>query len=176
VLGVDPNPRFVLQFEALRRLMTPVPAFLLPLRLNQLPPGIGPFDTVFSLGVLYHRRCALLHLGRLRQRLARGGELVLETLTLPDGSAATLVPQGRYAGMRNVWAIPTIATLKAWLRSSRYRNVRVATTATTTSAEQRATDWSTARSLEHALQPGNPRFTIEGHPAPRRTFVVAERE
>ena len=54
-------------------------AHLLPLGIEQLP-ALEAFDTVFSMGVLYHRRSPLDHLWQLKDQLAPGGELVLETL------------------------------------------------------------------------------------------------
>lgn len=173
VVGLEPNPRFALQFEALRRLMPPVPASVLPLRLEDLPDGVNQFDTVFSMGVLYHRRSAARHLESLFSRLAAGGQLVLETLTLPEGSGQLLVPRERYANMRNVWAIPAKTTLLQWVRQAGFEAAEIVSTDKTTSEEQRATTWMPGHSLLQALARDDDALTVEGYPAPRRSVVIA---
>src|SRR5690606_31269080 len=110
VLGIDPTPLYVLQYLAVQHFMRSSKAFVLPLALENLPPNLRIFDTVFSMGVLYHRRSPIDHLIDLRNCLAPGGELVLETLVIDGEEGATLVPEDRYARMRNVWFIPSCAT------------------------------------------------------------------
>jgi tRNA (mo5U34)-methyltransferase len=174
-VGIDPMGRFLAQFTAVQRLLGgDPPVLLLPFTLEQLPP-LAVFDTVFSMGVLYHRRNPLEHLQQLKQQLRPGGELVLETLILPDESSALLIPKQRYAQMRNVYVIPSAATLCSWLSSSGFTYLRLVDQTPTTSAEQRCTDWSGQQSLRHTLNPQDPTKTIEGYPAPLRAIVVANR-
>lgn len=55
-VGIDPTQLFLCQFEAVRKLLgNDQRAHLLPLGIEQLP-ALNAFDTVFSMGVLYHRR------------------------------------------------------------------------------------------------------------------------
>jgi len=102
-----------------------------------------------------------------------GGELVLETLVIEGERGEVLVPEGRYAAMRNVWFIPTVAELEGWMRRCGYRDVRVVDISVTTVEEQRRTDWMRFNSLADFLDPGDPTRTIEGHPAPRRAILIA---
>ena len=68
------------------------------------------------MGVLYHRKDPAEHLARLKALIRPGGTLVLETLVLPqDQSDDVLIPPGRYARMRNVWAVPGVNVLEQWL-------------------------------------------------------------
>ncbi len=173
-LGVDPTWLFVAQFAALKRFMLPVPADVLPFALEELPEDLGPFDCVLSLGVLYHRRVPLDHLRALRKFIAKSGKLVLETLIVEGPEGYSLKPEARYAGMRNVWELPTSATLLRWLNCAGYRNVRLLDVSPTTLLEQRSTRWSSQHSLINVLDPTDPLKTIEGHPAPRRALLVAE--
>jgi tRNA (mo5U34)-methyltransferase len=173
VLGIDPAVLFVVQFEAIRRLTGKVGAHVLPLRLEDLPSGGRAFDTAFSMGVLYHRRDPHEHLAALRDTLRRGGELVLETLVLPGDHAEVLVPERRYARMRNVWHLPTAAALTGWLRGAGFADIRLIDVTVTTRDEQRSTEWMPFESLEAALDPDNPTQTIEGLPAPRRAILLA---
>lgn len=174
-LGVDPTWLFVAQFAALTRFMLPVPAYVLPFALGELPEDLGTFDCVLSLGVLYHRRAPLDHLNALRKFIAKGGKLVLETLIVEGPEGYSLKPEARYAGMRNVWELPTSATLLGWLHSAGYRNVRLLDVTATTPYEQRSTSWSSEHSLINVLDPTDALKTVEGHPAPRRALLIAER-
>lgn len=175
VIGIDPSPLFVIQHQAMRHFLGDHNTIVLPLGCEQLPPRLGAFDSVFSMGVLYHRRSPLDHLLELRDALRHGGELVLETLVIEGDEGATLVPQGRYAKMRNVWFIPSCATLVQWLRRCGLRDVRVVDVSLTTPAEQRTTDWMRFESLADYLDPADSSRTIEGHPAPRRAILTATR-
>ncbi|UCE90517.1 MAG: tRNA 5-methoxyuridine(34)/uridine 5-oxyacetic acid(34) synthase CmoB [Pseudomonadota bacterium] len=173
VIGIDPTQLYVAQFAALRRYAPASPVWVLPLGIEALPRGTAAFDTVFSMGVLYHRRSAQEHLRDLHRLLREGGELVLETLVFEGGSGEILEPPGRYAKMRNVWAIPACATLQAWIEDSGFDVVRVVDVTPTTVQEQRRTDWMHFESLADFLDPANPNLTVEGLPAPTRATVLA---
>jgi tRNA (mo5U34)-methyltransferase len=114
------------------------------------------------------------HLLELKACLRSGGELVLETLVIDGGAGQVLVPEDRYAQMRNVWFIPSCPTLLSWLKRCGYRNGRVVDISKTTAAEQRSTDWMRFQSLPDFLDPVNPALTIEGLPAPIRAVFIAE--
>ena len=175
VLGVEPAERFVYQFNAITRFTGAVPIRILPLPFEALPDHPAGFDTAFSLGVLYHRRDPWAHLQRLRSQLRPGGELVLETLIAPETHAPYLQPPGRYAKMRNVWFLPTLTTLHEWLRATGFVRSRTVSVTITTPAEQRSTPWMPFESLPDFLDPIDSARTREGHPAPCRAIVTAER-
>jgi tRNA (mo5U34)-methyltransferase len=175
VLGVDPHLLYTLQYWALRHFLREPVAYVLPLALEELPDNLQAFDTVFSMGVLYHRRSPFDHLLSLRNCLRAGGELVLETLVIEGEDGLALVPPGRYARMPNVWFLPTCNTLASWLVKSGYTEVRLIAVSTTTTAEQRSTPWMTFESLAEALDPADPTRTVEGHPAPKRAVFVARK-
>lgn len=170
VLGIDPMLLYVLQFEAICHFMPPVRACALPLRLTELPEE-KQFDSVFSMGVLYHQRQPGEHLSDLHKRVRKDGELVLETLVLPGKDREERTP-GRYARMRNVWRLPTVPLLLDWLGEAGFAERRVADVSRTTVEEQRSTDWMPFESLAAALNPEDPDLTVEGWPAPLRAIVV----
>ncbi|MGE0081392.1 MAG: tRNA 5-methoxyuridine(34)/uridine 5-oxyacetic acid(34) synthase CmoB [Thiohalomonadaceae bacterium] len=174
VLGVDPTLLYLAQFAAVRHFTGPVPAFVLPLGLEALPDS-GAFDTVFSMGVLYHRRDPHEHLARLHAQLRPGGELVLETLVIIGDGDDALVPAGRYAKMKNVWSIPSPRCAERWLCEAGFEDVRCVDDTVTTTDEQRATAWMRFESLRDFLDPSDPARTVEGHPAPRRAVFIARR-
>ena len=175
VLGVDPSRLFLMQFEAIKRYVGPqAPVHLLPMKMEDVPQRLQAFDTVFSMGVLYHRKSPLDHLQELHSALRSGGELVLETLVIEGELGEVLMPEDRYAMMRNVWFIPSPDTLMLWLRRSGFRNVRLVDLNRTTMDEQRPTEWMGFNSLKDFVDPNDPLKTIEGLPAPLRAVIVAE--
>ena len=97
VIGIDPTPLFVIQYWALQKYLKQADVWVLPAGIEQVPDKLQAFDTVFSTGVLYHRRSPMDHLRELRDCLRPGGQLVLETLVIEGELGATLVPEGRYA-------------------------------------------------------------------------------
>lgn len=178
VVGVDPSLLFLSQFLTLKHFIgEQIPAYFLPLTLEQLPvsPKGGAFDTVFSMGVLYHRRSPIDHIYELKAQLAPGGELVLETLVVPESFGQLLVPDDRYAQMRNVWFLPSVPELEIWLKRCGFENVRCVDLNQTSIEEQRPTEWMEWNSLESFLDPDDHNKTIEGYPAPLRAVMLCEK-
>ena len=173
-IGIDPTRIFLYQFHAAQRLLPANGAHLLPLRSEHLP-AFGCFDTVFCLGVLYHRRSPIDHLRELMSYLRPGGELVLETIVVPGDEYTILVPEDRYAKLANVWFLPSTAALENLLRRAGFKDVRTVDVNMTSLDEQQATEWMTFHSLEQFLDPENPELTAEGYPAPRRATLIATR-
>lgn len=172
VVGIDPTQLFLAQFWAVQHFMQNPDVNLLPLGIDDLPE-LKTFDTVFSMGVLYHRKSPMDFLQQLKRQLAPGGELVLETLIIEGDENTVLVPQDRYAKMRNVWFIPSAKALTKWLEKVGFKNVRLVSIDQTTLDEQRKTDWIDTESLEDFLDPNDATKTIEGYPAPLRAIFVA---
>lgn len=173
VVGIDPLLLNVLQFQVIRRLYGEAPVYVLPLGIEDLPYGLKVFDTVFSMGVLYHRRSPIDHLMELRDCLKAGGELVLETLVIDGGLGEVLLPEERYAKMRNVWFLPSCDTLISWLKRCGFQNIRLVDVSSTTVEEQRSTEWMQFHSLKDFLSAENHQLTCEGLPAPKRAIIVA---
>ena len=173
VIGIDPTPLFVVQFWALQKYLQQDGIWVLPLGIEQVPAKLAAFDTVFSMGVLYHRRSPIDHLQELKDCLRPGGQLVLETLVIEGGLGDTLLPEGRYARMGNVWFLPSCDTLLSWLRKLGFVDARVLDVTVTTTEEQRSTEWMTFHSLANFLDPEDSSKSIEGYPAPQRATVTA---
>jgi tRNA (mo5U34)-methyltransferase len=174
VVGIDPNNLFLLQFQAIKKYCGPdAPIDLLPIKAEDLAPNLECFDTTFSMGVLYHRRSPIDHLYELKDTLRAGGELVLETLVVDGQKGYSLVPEDRYAMMRNVWFLPSIPTMEQWLERVGFRDVRCVENNVTSTEEQHSTEWMQFKSLADFLDPKEPTRTLEGYPAPRRATFVA---
>jgi tRNA (mo5U34)-methyltransferase len=173
VIGIDPTIGYVMQYTAMRHFIGEQPMHVLPLKLEELPAGRGEFDTVFSMGVLYHRKDHLEHLESLRQHLKPEGELILEGLVIEGGPGELLHPQGRYAKMKNVYTLPSPATMAQWLEQAGYCDIEIIDVSPTTIEEQRRTAWMHFESLLDYLNPDDPGQTVEGHPAPLRATLKA---
>jgi len=175
-LGIDPSLLYLKQFDAVQHYVQDDSVHLLPLGMESLPDNMQVFDTVFSMGVLYHRREPSSHLEELRRALIPGGELVLETLVIPGDDIHSLLPDSRYANMRNIYELPTVARLEQWVAEAGFESVRTVSVDTTSRSEQRSTDWMTSHSLSEALDARDPSLTVEGHPRPLRAVVLANKK
>ena len=176
-LGIDPYIPYVMQFKCMQHFGGATsPAQIFPIGVEHLPRVAPCFDTVFSMGVLYHQKSPLEHLMHGRDLLVKGGELILETIVLPpsfDKVTDCLVPEGRYAKMKNVNFIPSVPMLESWLRKARFREVSVLDLSKTSLEEQRSTDWMTFESLPQFLDEADRDLTTEGYPAPWRVVIKA---
>jgi len=175
VLGIDPTLVFCLQHQAINRYMASDRNWVLPLRFEALPEPdqVGGFNTVFSMGVIYHRRDPEAHARALFQHTRPGGQVVLESLVVENGGP--LMPSGRYARMRNVPIIPDANRMLEWLSAAGFLEPQIVDITPTSVDEQRSTAWMTFESLAVALDPVNPDLTVEGHPRPVRAIAVARK-
>ncbi|MCH7742182.1 MAG: tRNA 5-methoxyuridine(34)/uridine 5-oxyacetic acid(34) synthase CmoB [Proteobacteria bacterium] len=173
-VGVDPTRLFLYQFQLVQNLLPPNNAYLLPLGCEHLP-AFDYFDTVFSLGVLYHRRSPVNHITELLSFVRGGGEVVIETLIVRGDEQTILVPEDRYAKMSNVWFLPSTAALENLLHRAGMVNVRTVDVNQTSIEEQHATEWMEFQSLIDFLDSDDHSLTIEGYPAPRRVLVIGNK-
>ncbi len=171
VIGCDPTLLFWHQFKAIEHFAGPAEHLLLPLKFEQIPAS-ADFDVVLSMGVLYHRRDPLEHLARIQDHLRPGGRLLLETLVIPGEADVELDPPERYANMRNVHRLPTLARLDRWLAEAGFVDRLLLDCSITSVDEQRRTDWMPFHSLAQALAPDG-QTTVEAHPRPCRAAIVA---
>ena len=174
VVGVDPSPRFALQHAAVCHYLDAAQRranVVLPLGLGELPAQ-GPFDVIFCMGVVYHRRDPAAHLRALAAHAHPNTVLVLESLVV-DGPP--IRAPARYARMNNVHVVPDRALLLAWTCAAGFTRAEVVDITATTTSEQRATEWMPYQSLADALDPTDATRTVEGHPAPQRAVVIARR-
>lgn len=174
VVGIDPTQLFLIQFQAIKHFAPGYPIHLLPLGIEQMPK-LQAFDSVFSMGVLYHRKSPFEFLQQLKDQLKPGGELVLETLVVEGDENTVLVPGERYAQMRNVWFIPSVAALTHWMQRAGFKEIRMVNLDQTSLEEQRRSDWMTSHSLADFLDTDDRSKTIEGYDAPLRATMIAKK-
>lgn len=174
VIGIDPTTLFFYQFQIFKQYLPQHNLHFLPLGIEDFPPSHA-FDTVFSMGVFYHRPDPLLFLKQLKQQLRKGGQLVLETLVIEGDESSVLLPLDRYAQMRNVYFLPSIPAMLIWLKKAGFKDVKLVDDSITSVDEQRSTPWMTNHSLSDFLDPNDKSKTIEGYSAPRRASFIAKK-
>ncbi len=173
VVGLEPQHTFYFQYLALQKYLNLPRVANLPFTFDEFPVVRGYFDTVFCMGVLYHRKSPLEMLIKIHDALKKGGELVLENLIISSTEDVCFFPEDRYAKMRNVFFIPSISAMTSWLKRTGFTNIRCVDVSPTTPGEQRKTPWIQTESLDDFLDPADPDKTVEGYPAPVRAIFLA---
>ena len=178
VLGIDPIPRCQAQFKLLNKIYKHENLRFELLGVEHCKHFHKLFDTILFMGIIYHHRHPLEQLIDLREALKPGGELILETIGIPGEESYALFPEERYAGMKNIYFIPTLSCTINWLLKAKFENIEVIADSDMTTEEQRTTKWNPEnfKTLEDSLDPKDPSKTVEGHPAPRRFLVKASKK
>ena len=176
VLGVDPSPLFRTQFDLVQRYVRSPKLRYEMLGIEHMRLFADMFDTVFCLGVLYHRSDPIVALKSLKQSLKKGGELFLDTFMIEGEEPVCLVPESTYSKIGNVHFVPTIPALENWCKKAGFTGFEVLEIVKTDPTEQRKTEWIAGESLEDFLDPDNPEKTVEGYPAPRRVYIKTYRK
>lgn len=131
------------------------------------------FDTLFCLGVLYHRSDPISTLKSLYKGLKDEGELILDTFMIDGSEDICLTPRDRYSKIPNIYFIPTISALKNWCHRAGFGSVEVLAVKKTDLNEQRKTEWIDSQSLDDFICRTDGDLTVEGYPAPKRVYIKA---
>ena len=169
IIGFDPSPVTKLQFDFINHFVKSDKIEYELLGVEHLPFYREKFDTIFCLGVLYHRSDPIKMLKDLKASLKPNGELILDTFIIEGEDEIALTPK-RYAKMRNIYFIPTINALKNWLEIANFKEIEVLEIKATDLTEQRKTDWIYGESLNNFLNEDKT-LTIEGYPPPIRAYL-----
>ncbi len=173
VLGVEPQSSFYYQYLAMQKFLNLDNVFCFPIPHDELPRMERYFDTVFCMGVLYHRKSPIDMLKSIHDSMRSGGELVLENLVIDSKRNFCLFPKNRYAKMRNTFFIPDLLVMESWLLRAGFTNIRCVDVTKTGFEEQRKTRWIHTETLKDFLDPDDFGKTIEGYPAPVRAIFIA---
>jgi len=170
LVGFDPSAIYKTQFDFINHFVKSDIVYEL-LGVEHLPFYEEKFDTIFCLGVLYHRSDPVSMLKALYKGLDKKGEVILDTFMIDGDEEMCLTPKGSYSKIPNIYFVPTIAALKNWCFRAGFKDFEVLETSVTCKDEQRKTDWIEGQSLEDFLNPDDNSKTIEGYPAPKRVYV-----
>jgi tRNA (mo5U34)-methyltransferase len=178
VIGFEPGPLNFLQFKFIQNFASKSDEsqkfFLLGAEHVSLLEQ--KFDTILYMGIFYHHRDPLDHLMKIREALKPNGSLFLETIGIAGMGHELFIPTERYAGMPNVWMLPTLNALIRILERLKFTQIEVISKEWGGTAEQRATEWSGDKSYQDVIDPMNSELTIEGHPIPQRFLIRAKRK
>lgn len=170
LVGFDPSPLYKTQFDFINHFAKSEIVYEL-LGVEHLEYYEEKFDTIFCLGVLYHRSDPVAMLKSLFKGLDKKGEVILDTFYIDGEDEMALCPESSYSKIPNIYFVPTIKALTNWCLRAGFESVEVLETSTTDSNEQRKTEWIEGQSLEDFLDPNDKSKTVEGYPAPKRVYV-----
>ncbi|WP_294962146.1 tRNA 5-methoxyuridine(34)/uridine 5-oxyacetic acid(34) synthase CmoB [Sulfurimonas sp.] len=170
LVGFDPSPLYKTQFDFINHFVKSDIVYEL-LGVEHLEFYEEKFDTIFCLGVLYHRSDPVAMLKSLFRGLDKNGEVILDTFYIEGEDEMALCPKSSYSKISNIYFVPTIPALKNWCLRAGFSSFEVLETSTTDEDEQRKTSWIEGQSLEDFLDPQDNTKTLEGYPAPKRVYV-----
>ncbi|MDD5549543.1 MAG: tRNA 5-methoxyuridine(34)/uridine 5-oxyacetic acid(34) synthase CmoB [Sulfurovaceae bacterium] len=174
LVGFDPSNLFFTQFSFINHFVKSDIVYEL-LGVEHVGMYEYKFDTLFCLGVLYHRSDPIATLKSLYQGLNSGGELILDTFIIDGEEDIALTPLDRYSKIPNVYFVPTVNALKNWCHRAGFNEIELLEIKITDLEEQRKTSWIDSQSLEDFLDPINSQLTVEGYPAPKRAYIKAKK-
>lgn len=172
LIGFDPSAIYYSQFQFLDHYIKSDIVYEL-LGVEHVEFYEHKFDTLFCLGVLYHRSDPVAMLKSLFKGLNKGGELILDTFMIDGEEEMCLTPRDRYSKIPNIYFVPTVPALINWCHRAGFESVEVLETMVTEANEQRKTEWIDTQSLEDYLDPNDKTKTVEGYPAPKRVYIKA---
>ena len=175
LVGFDPSALYKTQFDFINHFVKSDIKYEL-LGVEHFPFYEHKFDTVFCLGVLYHRSDPVGMMKDLAKGIEKGGELFLDTFIIDGDDDMCLSPQKTYSKIPNIYFVPTVKVLKNWCERAGFINIEVLAIIPTTEEEQRSTPWIEGQSLENFLDPDDSTKTVEGYPAPKRAYIKATRK
>lgn len=176
VLGIDPVIYVKSQFDMINHFVKAQNMRVEMFGVEHITAFEHSFDVIFSMGILYHHRSPLQQLFDMRMALRPGGTLVLETIGIPGDEEVAITPDENYAGMKNIWLLPTLPMLIKWLERNKFIDIKVISTEWGGTSEQRKTSWSSGMSYEDFLDPNDHTKTVEGFPAPMRFILTASKK
>ncbi|DAB28180.1 MAG: tRNA 5-methoxyuridine(34)/uridine 5-oxyacetic acid(34) synthase CmoB [Sulfurimonas sp. RIFOXYD12_FULL_33_39] len=170
LVGFDPSALYKTQFDFINHFVKSDIVYEL-LGVEHLEFYEDKFDTIFCLGVLYHRSDPVAMLKSLYKGVDFGGEVILDTFYIDGDDEMCLCPESSYSKIPNIYFVPTIKALRNWCKRAGFDSFEVLETSVTDSNEQRKTPWIEGQSLEDFLDKNDKSKTVEGYPAPARVYV-----
>lgn len=170
ITGFDPSELSFLQFSFINQFAKSDIKFEIA-GVESLPSYKMKFDTIFCLGVLYHRSDPIKCLKELKSAMNPGGEVFIDTMYIDRDDEMVLSPNTSYSKIPNISFIPSIKALQNWTQRAKFKSFEILATKDTDIFEQRKTQWIDSQSLGDFLDPNDSSKTIEGYPAPKRIYI-----
>lgn len=171
-LGLDPAAAFEQQFQFLTRHLEEPRVQFRRVGYQWLLEQTETFDVIFCMGVIYHQRNPYELLDALRESLAPGGVVVLETLGANLGDRV-IVPAGKYSGQGGIWMVPGPTAVLNMLKRSGFGMNRMVDEWDARDEQQRTAFADLPPMREFYHESGS--RTVEGYEVPLRYLFVAKR-
>ena len=177
VIGWDPVDLFYKQFSLLQSFAQVSNLSFEKKGWQDLNQFENDLDIILYMGIIYHHKNPLEQLQLIRRALKKDGKLIIETIGIPGEQPMALSPSQSYAGMKNVYFIPTLNCLINWLFKMKFKNIKVISDTLMTTDEQRNSKFCPRphKTFIDSLDPNNSTLTCEGYPAPRRFCLEASK-
>ena len=107
LIGFDPSAQYYSQFQFLNHFLQTEITYEM-LGVEHVEHYEEKFDTLFCLGVLYHRPDPVGTLKSLYRGLNPGGELILDTFMIDGEEEVCLTPRERYSKIGNIYFLSLI--------------------------------------------------------------------
>ena len=176
VLGLEPSVQHYYSFKALNAMAGCSNLEIDLLGVEHLSYFTECFDTIFLMGIIYHRPSPIDTLRDIITALKPGGTVILETQAIPGDDPVALFPNGTYAKVPGTYFVPTASCLYNWMKKAGYTNIELFASHPMTSEIQRQTEWMVFESYNDYIDPENSQKTVEGYPAPIRLFAKGEKK
>ncbi|MEN8198714.1 MAG: tRNA 5-methoxyuridine(34)/uridine 5-oxyacetic acid(34) synthase CmoB [Thermodesulfobacteriota bacterium] len=176
VIGLEPSVQHYYCFKGLNGMARQENLHIDLLGVEHLPLFVDCFDVLFLMGIIYHRSSPLDCLRDVFSSLRPGGTLILESQALPGGEEVALFPGKTYAKVPGTYFVPTGNCLRNWLLRAGFSDVELFCQHSMSSLEQRRSEWMVFESYSDFIDPGDPKKTVEGYPAPDRVFLKARKK
>ena len=93
--------------------------------------------------------------------LNKNGIMLLETIIWPSNQSISFTPPDRYAGMKNIYHIPSRLCLENWVKKIGFKNINCLNITKTSLYEQHQTEWILGHSLNQFLDSKNKNNTLD---------------
>lgn len=170
-IGFDPTVKYWLQYQFVVAHFARLPIAFMPLSFDALRETPRAFDIILAMGLNYHVREPLELFHICHEALQEGGTFVCESIVVPGEGRLQIYPAGKYAGVGGVFAVPTVAAVKAQLEAVGFTSVTLQHLVRMETGEQRATSFSAQKSLADALRDDG--RSVEGYPPLYRAAFLA---
>ena len=166
--GFDPVEKYACQFAWMQHLYgKDWPLKFCMQGVESLDEHKESYDVIFCLGILQT-------LKTMREALRPGGYLIIDCQGIEAGDHAVVFPQGKYAGAKGFWFLPSRGALESWVSRSGLRDIKTFFSEKLLTTEQRATAWAPHYDLGSMLSKDGLQ-TTEGYPAPWRHYLICRR-
>ena len=124
IIGFDPSELAFLQFSFINHFAKRDIKFEIA-GVESLPSYGVKFDTIFCLGVLYHRSDPIKCLKELKSALNPNGEIFIDTMYIDRDDEMVLSPDTSYSKIPNISFIPSIKALQNWVKRAKFNSFEI---------------------------------------------------